>query len=85
MKFKNFSLKKVVYFEDEEGNDYRASSIDNIERRYGESWEGEYNLENNKQLKEDILKSLSKTQGVQLNKMEDKNENWNKRFFVWGR
>ena len=44
MKIKNFSVAKVVYFEDERGNKYRATSEDNIEKLYGESWESEYGL-----------------------------------------
>lgn len=54
MQFKNIEVIKTVYFNDEDDFDYRATSKDNVERRYGESWEPEYDLE----LPQKILKLL---------------------------
>lgn len=57
MKYKNFSVVKCVYFEDENGDSYRATSAENIERLYGESWESEYGFEDEeltKQIEENL-------------------------------
>jgi hypothetical protein len=42
MKLKNFEKGIVVYFKDNNDNDYRATSLDNIQRRYGEAWVSDY-------------------------------------------
>ena len=60
MKLKNFTVLRTVYFEDDDDNIpyLRATSLDDVERRYGESWETEYNPCFSEDEKKEILKHL---------------------------